>query len=95
MHAILADVETAAITPQLRATLRLIGKLTRAYDTVGPDDVAMVRAAGVSTTALHDALDITFAFNIITRIADALGFYCGPDEAFEMSATRLLKHGYK
>ncbi len=95
MQAVLNDVEQAEITEPMRVTLRLLGKYTRDYTALTVADFQAVRAAGVSAEALHDALDVAYLFNIITRIADALGFYCGPDAAFELSATRLLKRGYK
>lgn len=95
MQAVLNDVDRAELTEPLRATLQLLGKYTRDYTTLTVADFHAVRAAGVSDEALHDALDVAYLFNIITRIADALGFYCGADAAFELSATRLLKRGYK
>lgn len=45
--AVLADPETATVSEPLRATLRLIGKLTREH-TVGADDVREVLAAGAT-----------------------------------------------
>ena len=91
----LNDIDRAEIAEPLRMTLQLLGKYTRDYTALTVVDFQHVRAAGVSDEALHDALDVAYLFNIITRIADALGFYCGPDEAFELSATRLLARGYK
>jgi alkylhydroperoxidase family enzyme len=45
--ATLADVETAPIDEPLRATFRILGKLTREH-TVDPDDMRAVLAEGVS-----------------------------------------------
>src|SRR5262245_34589810 len=68
--AVLADLETAAIEETLRATLRMLGKLTREH-TVGPDDMRVLLASGVSRKQIEDALAVCFSFNTIGRLADA------------------------
>src|SRR5947209_9376137 len=47
VSAVLADLETAPIEEPLRATLRLLGKLTREH-AVNADDMRAVLSAGVS-----------------------------------------------
>jgi hypothetical protein len=61
---------------------------------VGPADVEVVLAAGVSRTAVADALGVALAFNLIDRVADALGFIVVSAEQFDRGAERTLKHGY-
>jgi alkylhydroperoxidase family enzyme len=95
VKAVLDDINTAQISDKLRAMLLLLGKVTEDYSSVGASDFTSLRNLGISEQSIIDALDVAYVFNIITRVADALGFYCGPEEAFEMSATRLLKRGYK
>ena len=41
---------------------------------VGPDDIALLRAAGVSDQAIGDALYACAYFNIIDRLADSFDF---------------------
>ena len=53
--ATLADLDSAPIDEPLRATLRMLGKLTRAH-TVDADDIRAVLAAGVSRQQIEDAL---------------------------------------
>jgi hypothetical protein len=53
-----------------------------------------VLAAGVSREAVADALAVAFAFNLIDRVADALGFIVVSPEQFAKGADRTLKHGY-
>lgn len=54
-----------------------------------------VRAAGVSEAALDDAITVCFIFNLITRVADALGFAVPSPEDFSRQANMLLKRGYR
>jgi len=68
--------------------------VTLAPGTVGPDDIALLRAAGVSEQAIEDALYVCAYFNIIDRMADALDFDVPSAEAFSRRADMLLEHGY-
>lgn len=90
---VLTDIENAPITPALRATLLMIGKLTR-EDSVNTDDMRTVIAAGATRQQIEDALAVCFAFNLTNRLADAFGFFVPSDEAFEAGAKYLLKRGY-
>jgi alkylhydroperoxidase family enzyme len=78
-----------------RATLELLAKVTLDHESLGPQDVDEVRAAGVSDEAIVDALHVAFAFNVITRMADTLGWHVPDDVSFQASAKFLLKFGYK
>lgn len=59
------------------------------------DDVRQVLAAGVTRGQIEDALNVGFAFNVITRIADTFEFEVGPPGAFDAGARMLLGRGYK
>ena len=61
---------------------------------IGPDDVTPLRAAGVSDAAIEDAIYVCTYFNMIDRIADALGFEVLSAEAFGARAGRFLEEGY-
>ena len=89
----LSDLDTAAIEEPLRATLRMLGKLTREH-AVNADDMRAVLAAGASREQIEDALAVCFSFNVITRLADAFGFFVPGPEAFEAGAKYLLARGY-
>ncbi len=93
VSAVLSDLETAPIEEPLRATLRMLGKLTR-EQTVNEDDMRRVLAAGVSREQVEDALAVCFAFNITNRLADAFAFELMSDEGFETGAKYLLRRGY-
>jgi uncharacterized peroxidase-related enzyme len=93
IESVLADIETAPIDPSLRATLKMIGKLTR-ENAIDATDMQSVLAAGVSPQQVEDALAVCFAFNVTNRLADAFGFFVPSDDAFEAGAKYLLKRGY-
>jgi uncharacterized peroxidase-related enzyme len=92
--AVLADLESAPVDEPLRATLRMLGKLT-ADGTVSAGDMREVLAAGVSPQQVEDALAVCAAFNTTDRLADAFGFEVLSPEGFEAGAKYLLKRGYR
>jgi uncharacterized peroxidase-related enzyme len=92
--AVLADLETAPVEGGLRATLRMLGKLTK-EGKVDAGDMRQVLSAGVSRQQVADALAVCAAFNITGRLADAFGFAVLSPEGFEAGAKYLLKRGYR
>src|SRR5215468_7149013 len=94
VSAVLSNFETAPIDEKLRATLRMLRKLTREH-AVDTNDMRAVLAAGVSREQIEDALAVCFAFNTIARLADAFGFYMPGRKAFEAGAKYLLARGYR
>ena len=54
--------------------LGFIEKLTLRPDELTPEDADAVRAAGVSDDAMVDAIHVAALFNMITRMADSLGW---------------------
>jgi hypothetical protein len=54
-----------------------------------------VLAAGVSRRQIEDALMVSFAFNVTTRLADAFDFFVGGPELFASGAKYLLARGYR
>lgn len=94
VSACLTDVETAGIEEPLRATLLMLGKLTREH-AVNADDMRAVLAAGASRQQVEDALAVCFSFNVIGRLADAFGFFVPGPEAFDAGAKYLLACGYR
>ncbi len=93
VEATLADLDSAPIDETLRATLRLIGSLSRNH-TVTADEVRDVVAAGASRQQVEDALAVCLAFNITDRLANALDFEVASPAAMEAGARHLLKRGY-
>ena len=94
VSAALSDVEPSAIGEPLRATLRMLRKLTRDH-AVDVDDMRAVLAAGASHEQIEDALAVCFSFNTINRLADAFEFFVPEPKAFDAGAKYLLAHGYR
>ena len=92
--AVLADLESAPVPEPLRATLRMLGTLTR-ESALSADDMRAVLAAGVSPRQAEDALAVCAAFNTTGRLGDAFGFELLSKEGFDAGAKVLLKRGYR
>lgn len=79
----------------MKATLTLLTKVTKAHAELTAADMAPVLDAGVSPQAIREALDVAWAFNVITRLADAFEFRVGSRAFFDSGAKMLLTRGYK
>ena len=90
----LADVDGAPIAEPLRATLRLLRKLTREH-AITADDIKPVLAAGVTRAQIEDALAVAFCFNVIDRLADTFEFHVPDAAGFAAGARMLLRRGYQ
>ena len=91
--AVLADLDTAPIEEPLRATLRMLGTLTRT-GTVTADDMRQAFDAGATSAQLADALAVGAAFNLTNRLSDAFGFELLSQKGYDAGAKFLLKRGY-
>ncbi|HEY7894881.1 MAG TPA: hypothetical protein VIC24_08285 [Gemmatimonadaceae bacterium] len=94
VSAVLSDLETAPIEEPLRATLRMLRKLSREH-TVNARDMRELLDAGVSREQIEDALAVCFSFNTIGRLADTFGFFMPSSDAFRAGARYLLARGYR
>ena len=92
--AVLDDLESAPIDERLRATLRMLKKLSVEHS-VSTDDMRALLACGVSRAQIEDALAVAFAFNTITRLAEAFGFVVPSAGAMDAGAKFLLARGYR
>jgi AhpD family alkylhydroperoxidase len=94
VFAALSDLETAAIEEPLRATLRMLRKLTREH-AVNADDMRAVLAAGVSRELIEDALAVCLTFNTVDRLSRTFGWVVAGPKAFQAGAKFLLARGYR
>ena len=67
------DWRTADLDRPTEALMEYTEKLTRSPSSMGPDDIARLKAVGWDERAVHDATQVCAYFNYINRIADALG----------------------
>lgn len=95
MQATLDNYRTAPIGEPLRATLAFLEQLTLRPDTVGPADVAPLRALGVSDQAMADAVLVCALFSIMDRLADSLDFALQSERGLRTGARMLLRMGYR
>lgn len=91
VKAVLDDWSTAPVAPKLKATLGFLKVLTLEPAAVGSDHVAPLRAAGVSDAAIEDAVYICAVFNVLDRIADALGFEVPPASYLESRGRAMAR----
>lgn len=92
--AVLADPDSAPLDEGLRATLWLLGTLTR-EGRVDAEAMRAVLSTGVSRQQVEDALAVCAVFNTIDRLADAFDFELLTPEGFDAGADYLLKRGYR
>ena len=92
--AALADLDTAPIEEPLRATLRMLAKLT-SEQSIDVDDIRAVLAAGATASQIKDALAVALAFGITARLANAFDFDVASPAAMAAGAQHLLRRGYR
>jgi alkylhydroperoxidase family enzyme len=92
--AVLADWRTAPLNEQLRATLGFLEKVTLSPADLGPEDVAPLRAAGLSDQAIREALYVGFILNVMDRLADAFDFYLPSAQAIRRNGRIAHIIGY-
>ena len=95
MAAVLEDYRTAPIDEKLRAMLGLLETFTLRPDELGPDDVRVVLATGVTREMILDAFYVAFLFNGYDRLADTLGWELPEKDFYRKSGQFLLKKGYR
>jgi uncharacterized peroxidase-related enzyme len=94
-HDPLATLDREELGDRVTAAAAVVEALTRDPDSVSADDLARARAAGVSAPALAEAIYIAFLFNVINRLADALGFTHPSDGTLRRGAWVLRHLGYR
>jgi uncharacterized peroxidase-related enzyme len=94
VSAALAELETAPIDEPLRATIRMLRKLTREHS-VNVDDMRALLAAGVSREQIEDALVVAFVFNTVDRLSRTFGWVVAGPRAFAAGAKFLHARGYR
>lgn len=90
----LQDWRTAPVSPQVRAALGFLEKLTLHPTDVRPADVSPLRAAGISDEGMEDAIHVCVLFNIYDRLADSLDWHLPGPDGYAASGRNLMRRGY-
>jgi len=67
------DPVQAPLAPRGRALVDYAVRLTRTPGDATEEDVAVLRAAGVSDFAIHDTACVVAYYNFVNRVASGLG----------------------
>ena len=73
VDALAADPETAPLGARSRALVDFAIRLTRTPAAISRDDMAPLRAHGLSDRGIHDLVCVVGYFAFVNRLADGLG----------------------
>ena len=73
------DYRKADLTPREQALCDFAVKLTHLAAEVDEDDIAALRARGLSDGDISDAIQVIGYFNYVTRVADGVGIEDEPE----------------
>lgn len=90
----LADWRTAPVDARLAAMLDFLETMTLRPEDLSAEGVRTLRAAGLSASAIREAVYVCYLFNVYDRLADSFRFRLHPEEEFQGMARNLLKRGY-
>ncbi len=95
IDAVKANPESAAISPKLKALLRIAGKVQQGGKLVSREDVTAAREQGATDLEIHDTVLIAAAFCMYNRYVDGLATW-QPEEpaAYRPMGKRMAHEGY-
>lgn len=92
---VVADPDSAPISPKLRALLKIAGAVRESGLNVTEEQVAAARAEGASDLEIHDAVLIAACFSMANRYVDGLGTSAPVDpEIFAKAGAFRAANGY-
>lgn len=90
-----ADLDTAPVSPKMRALLRIAGAVQRGGKHVRDEDVAAAREAGATDLEIHDTVLIAAMFCLANRYVDGLATVLPDDPAsYAQMAEVIVSVGY-
>lgn len=90
-----ADLDSAPVSPKLRALLRIAGAVQQGGKSVTPELIEAARAEGATDLELHDTVLIAAAFCMYNRYVDGLGTIAPSDpQRYADAAQRIITEGY-
>jgi alkylhydroperoxidase/carboxymuconolactone decarboxylase family protein YurZ len=95
VDAVLKNVDTAEVSPKLKALLHIAGKVQVLGKEVTTADIDAARSAGATDRELHDTVLIAAAFSMFNRYVDGLASFTPEDpEAYDKMGKRMAANGY-
>jgi uncharacterized peroxidase-related enzyme len=95
VEAVKRDLDTAAISPKLKALLRIAGKVQQDGKKVTAADVDAARAEGATDLEIHDTVLIAAAFCMYNRYVDGLATVQPRDpELYRERGKMVARDGY-
>ena len=89
------NIDTAPVSPKLKALLRIAGKVQESGRNVTADDIANARGEGATDIEIHDTVLIAAAFCMYNRYVDGLATTAPTDlDAYQEMGRRIVEHGY-
>jgi uncharacterized peroxidase-related enzyme len=90
-----ADLNTAPVSPKVKALLAIAGKVQQDGKLVTTADVEAARKQGATDLEIHDTVLIAAAFSMYNRYVDGLGTW-QPDnpEMYAQMGEQLARSGY-
>ena len=89
------NLETAPVSPKLKALLRIAAKVQESGRLVTAEDIAGARAEGATDLEIHDTVLIAAAFSMYNRYVDGLATVTPMDPAlYDVMGRRMAKEGY-
>ncbi|MEU7874090.1 carboxymuconolactone decarboxylase family protein [Dactylosporangium sp. NPDC049140] len=90
-----ADLESAPVSPKLRALLHIAGAVQRSGREVTVELVEAARSEGATDVEIHDTVLIAAAFCMFNRYVDGLGTFAPQrQEDYLPMAERIVTQGY-
>lgn len=92
---VIDDLDSAPVSPKLKALLNIAGKVQVSGRNVLPEDVAEARKLGANDRDIHDTVLIAATFSMFNRYVDGLASLTPTDpKVYEEMGKRMSTLGY-
>jgi uncharacterized peroxidase-related enzyme len=92
---VIDDVDSAPVSPKLKALLNIASKVQVSGRNVLPEDIAEARKHGAGDRDIHDTVLIAATFSMFNRYVDGLASLTPTDpKAYEEMGKRMTTLGY-
>ena len=91
---VIRDLETSGLSEKEKALFRFVDRVNKCSNTIAPDDIETLHAAGWEDAAIYYAITVCALFNFYNRWVDASGVHAMSDEAHRQGGIRSAGAGY-